>query len=128
MTDTTNSTEPPELWWSADQEAFVRKSCHDDEYVVLAGVRDLDTLPSDAVHLAPEADRSRTLAALLDRTIAAELDRQADEIRAEAGDPGNGWRPNETYRAQKIFTKLRDRAGWLRATAYLPPDARENQS
>lgn len=44
----------PEVWWSDDQEAFVRKSRHDDEYVVLAGVRDLADLPSDAVLLAPQ--------------------------------------------------------------------------
>ena len=45
--------------------------------------------------------------------VAAELRRIADNLRDEAGDRGNGWRANETYRAQKMFTQLRERAAEL---------------
>lgn len=51
------------------------------------------------------------------RAFAAdELDRMADNIRSQAGDPQNGWGVNETYRAQKIFTQLRERAALVRGS------------
>jgi hypothetical protein len=54
---------------------------------------------------APEIDRDARI---------GELERMAERIRVEAADPLNQWRPNETYRAQKIFALLRDRAAELR--------------
>lgn len=49
------------------------------------------------------------------RRAAIELEKIADEIRAEAADPANTWQMGETYRAGRIYHQLRDRAALLRA-------------
>lgn len=66
---------------------------------------------------------ARALEAAAPLIVAAELERLAEEVRAEAADPHNDWRPNETYRAQKIFAKLRHRATELRDTQPSKEDA-----
>jgi hypothetical protein len=77
---------------------------------------DVFPIPEEAIEAAdhPHWTTEERLRAAAPLILAAELDRLADNIRAEAGDPHNGWRANETYRAQKIFGELKRRASVLR--------------
>jgi hypothetical protein len=77
-------------------------------------------LCGEMVENVPESWNAHVAVAVMTATapliVALELRRLADEIRAEAADPTNNWAPNEAYRAQKIFTKIRAYADELQPT------------